>query len=140
LILIRPHSLSLSSLTSSSIKSLSSTESNKNDLSSEFLNRIRTILHHDRLLPHVTLSSSSSSVNITNSDFETNLIEFMELFSEEYIQKQEKVKIELENKQRYLFDFQQTQLIANQELLDKFLQIQQTIQTLNQQYQQVNQL
>ncbi len=64
----------------------------------------------------------------------------MELFSEEYIQKQEKVKIELENKQRYLFDFQQTQLIANQELLDKFLQIQQTIQTLNQQYQQVNQL
>ena len=139
MILIRPHSLSVSLLTSSSIKCLSSTESNKNDSSSEFLNRIRTILHHDQLLPHVTLSSSSSSVNITNSDFETNLIDFLELFSEEYIEKQEKAKIELENKQRYLFDFQQTQLIANQELLDKFLQIQQTIQILNQQYQQVNQ-
>jgi hypothetical protein len=136
LILIRPHSLSLSS--STSIKSRPSIEPIKTNPSSEFINRIRTILYHEQLVPYLTLSSSSSTTNISSYDFETNLKKFITIFSEEYIEKQEKVRIELENKQRYLYDFQQTQLIANQELLTKFQQIQQTIQTLNQQFQQVN--
>jgi hypothetical protein len=92
------------------------------------LDRIRSILHHDQSL----------LTNISNSDFETNLVQLIRIFSEEYVKKQEKVRIELENKQRYLYDFQQTQFIAYQELDQKFQQIQQTIQILNQQYQQVN--
>jgi len=122
-------------------KSYLSIQSNKLDLSvsSEFINRIRRILHRDQSLPHLTLSSSSSTTtNISNSDFETNIIKFIKIFSKEYFEKQEKVRIELENKQRYLHDFQQTQLIAYQELDQKFQQIIQTFQTLNQQYQQVN--
>jgi len=99
------------------------------------VNRIRAILHREQSLPRLTLSSSST--NISNEDFERNLLEFIKIFQEEYIEKQEKVRIELENRQRYLYDFQQTQLIANQELDEKFKQIQQTFQTLNQQYQQV---
>jgi len=120
-------------------KSRLSIELNKIDLSysSEFVNRIRRILHRDQSLPHLTLSSSSTT-NISNSDFEKNLIKFIKIFSKEYFEKQEKVRIELENKQRYLQDFQQTQLIANQELDQKFQQITETLQTLNQQYQKVN--
>jgi hypothetical protein len=120
-------------------KSRLSIELNKIDLSysSEFVNRIRRILHRDQSLPHLTLSSSSTT-NISNSDFEKNLIKFIKIFYQEYFEKQEKVRIELENKQRYLQDFQQTQLIANQELDQKFQQITETLQTLNQQYQQVN--
>ncbi|CAF3758731.1 unnamed protein product [Adineta steineri] len=101
----------------------------------EFLNRIRTILTRDQSIPHLTISSSSQQ-NISNEEFQNNLIKFIRLFSEEYLDKQEKVRIELENKQRYLYDFQQTQLIAKQELDMKFQEIQITMQKLNQQYQQ----
>ncbi|CAF1195543.1 unnamed protein product [Adineta steineri] len=136
LILLRPNSLSCECVIP--IKSHCLTESIKfhqSNLSSEFLNRIRTILTRDQSIPHLTISSSAQQ-NISNEEFQNNLIKFIRLFSEEYLDKQEKVRIELENKQRYLYDFQQTQLIAKQELDMKFQQIQITMQKLNQQYQQ----
>ncbi|CAF4464374.1 unnamed protein product, partial [Rotaria sp. Silwood2] len=143
LILIRPRSLSLTPLTSTHIKSLPLTETNKtnkSNSSSDFVHRIRKILARDQSLPNKTLSSSSSSSsstnNISHSDLERNLFNLLKLISEQYIEKQEKVRIELENKQRYLYDIQQTQLIANQELFEKFEQFQEKFQTLNQQYQQ----
>ncbi|CAF1236325.1 unnamed protein product [Rotaria sordida] len=142
LILIRPRSLSSTSFTSIPIKSLPLTETiqtNKSNSSSEFIHHIRKILVRDQSLPNKILSSSSSSSateNISNSDFERNLFNLLQLISKQYIEKQEKVRIELENKQRYLYNCQQTQLIANQELSQKFQQIQQKFQTLNQQYQQ----
>ncbi len=110
----------------------------RSNSSLQFVNHIRQILHRDQSLPHLTISSSSSSINISDLDFQTNLKKFLKIFSEEYIEKQEKVKIELQNKQRFLYDFQQTQFLANQELDNKFQFIQQTFKTLNQQFQQVN--
>ncbi|CAF4924225.1 unnamed protein product [Rotaria sp. Silwood1] len=141
LILIRPRSLSLTSVTSTPIKSIpltGTTTSKTSNLSSEFIHRIRKILARDRSLPNKTLTSLSSSTTnvISDSDFERNISKLLTLVSEQYIEKQEDVREELENKQRFLYDFQQTQLIANQELSQKFEQIQQKFQTLNQQYQQ----
>ncbi|CAF3299306.1 unnamed protein product [Rotaria socialis] len=139
LILIRPNSLSLTSSSSTFFESLSLNETkqiNKSNSSSEYLDRIRKILIRDQSLPHTTISTSSSIENISNSDFEKNLFNFLTIISEQYIEKQEKLHIELENKQRYLYDFQQTQLIANQEISQKFEQVQEKFQILNQQYEQ----
>jgi chromosome segregation ATPase len=87
------------------------------------------------LIPYVTLSTSST--NISNSDFEKNLSQFIKILTEQYIDKQEKVRKEIENKQRYLSDFQKTQLNENKQLNEKFQQIQKQFQILTQQYQQV---
>ncbi|CAF1416329.1 unnamed protein product [Rotaria sp. Silwood1] len=58
LILIRPPSLSLTTLNSTSIKSLPLTENNKtnkSNLSSDFIHRIRKIFSRDQSLPNKTL-------------------------------------------------------------------------------------
>lgn len=68
---------------------------------------------------------------------EKNLSQFIKLLTEQYIDKQEKVRKEIENKQRYLSDFQQTQLNENKQLSEKFQKIQKQFQTLTEQYQQV---
>ncbi|CAF0960227.1 unnamed protein product [Adineta ricciae] len=139
LILLRPNS-SLNSSTNemkcdSLIEPLRNDQSNANH--SEFVERIHSILHRNLTLPHVTLSSSSSSqTNLSNGDFQNNLLKFLQFFSEEYLDKQEKVQIELQNKQRYLNDFQQLQIIAKQELDEKFQQLQSSIKSFNEQYHQ----
>lgn len=66
-----------------------------------------------------------------------NLSQFIKLLTEQYIEKQEKVRKEIENKQRYLSDFQQTQLNENKQLTEKFQQIQKQFQILTEQYQHV---
>jgi len=68
---------------------------------------------------------------------EKNLSQFIKLLTEQYIDKQEKVRKEIENKQRYLSDFQQTQLNENKQLSEKFQKIQKQFQILTEQYQQV---
>jgi chromosome segregation ATPase len=68
---------------------------------------------------------------------EKNLSQFIKILTEQYIDKQEKVRKEIENKQRYLSDFQQTQFNENKQLNEKFQQIQKQFQILTQQYQQV---
>ncbi|CAF0941914.1 unnamed protein product [Adineta steineri] len=99
---------------------------------SEFLDRIRSLLSREQTIPYVTLSSLST--NISDSDLEKNLSQFIKLLTEQYIQKQEKVHKELENKQRYLLDFQQTQSNENKQLNEKLQQIQKQFQILTEKY------
>ncbi len=130
MIFIRPHCSSLSS----EILSRPSLQRIRWNSPSEFVERIQTILHREESLPQLTISSST---NISDSDFEENILKFMKIFFEEYFQKQEKARIELENKQKYLHQFQQTQLVAQQELDIKLQRIQQTFQNLHERYQRV---
>ena len=138
MILLRPNSSLNSSINETksdcSIEPIRNAQSNVNH--SEFLERIHSILHRNSTLPRVTLSSSSQTT-LSNTDFQNNLLKFLQFFSEEYLDKQDKVRLELQNKQRYLNDFQQIQIIAQQELNDKFQQLQNSIEHFNQQYQQV---
>lgn len=69
---------------------------------------------------------------------EKNLSIFIPILLREYIGKQENVRREIENKQRYLADFQQTQIEENKQLIQRFEQIQQHFQMLSAKYQQVN--
>ncbi len=101
----------------------------------EFVDYIRSLLVREQSIPYVTLSTSST--NISDIDFEKNLSQFCRILSEQYIDKQDKVRQEIENKQRYLVDFQQTQINENQQLIEKFQQIQKQFQFLKEQYQQV---
>ncbi|UJR16564.1 hypothetical protein I4U23_003465 [Adineta vaga] len=102
--------------------------------SSEFLLRLRSILARDQTIPFVTLRSST--INISDFDLEKNVLQYIKIFTEQYIQKQEKVRQEIDNKQRYLAEFYQTHLNENKQLNDRFQQIQNQFQTLSKQYQQ----
>lgn len=101
--------------------------------SSEFVKRIENLLHREESIDEI-LQSSSSNQRMSQIDFQEDLLGFI---SEEYLEKQDQVRLELENKQRYLTDYQQTQIIAQQELEEKFQQINQTFLNLSQRYQQV---
>jgi hypothetical protein len=68
---------------------------------------------------------------------EKNLSKFIKILTEQYIEKQEKVRQQIENKQRYLSDVQQTQFNENKQLADRFQQIQKQFQILTEHYQQV---
>lgn len=103
--------------------------------SSNFVDHICSLLARDQSLPCVTLSTSL--VNISDTDFEKNLSQFIEILNQQYIKKQDNVRKELENKQKYLHDFQQTQLNDSKELNEKFERIQKRYSTLKEQYQQV---
>ncbi|CAF4605912.1 unnamed protein product [Rotaria socialis] len=123
---------------------LQSTESIENALflyksetstfSSELVDRIRSLLSREQSIPFITLSTSS--INISDSDFERNLLQFIKILTEQYIDKQENVRKELENKRVYLLDFQQTEFNQNRKLNEKFQLIQKRFQTLTEQYQQ----
>ncbi|CAF3826657.1 unnamed protein product [Rotaria magnacalcarata] len=123
---------------------LQSTESIENALflyksetstfSSEYVDRIRSLLSREQSIPFITLSTSS--INISDSDFERNLLQFIKILTEQYIDKQENVRKELENKRVYLVDFQQTEFNQNRNLNEKFQLIQKRFQTLTEQYQQ----
>ncbi len=102
---------------------------------SEFVDHIRSLLVRDQSIPFVTLSTSST--NISDSDLEKNLAQFCRILSEQYIEKQNKVQQEIESKQRYLSDFQKTQINENIQLTQKFQQIQRQFQWLKGQYEQV---
>jgi hypothetical protein len=102
---------------------------------SEFVDHIRSLLSRNQSIPYVTLSRSST--NISDSDLEKNLSQFIKILTEQYIEKQDKVRHEIENKQRYLSDFQQTQFNENKQLIENFQRIQKQFQILKEQYQQV---
>ena len=76
--------------------------------------------------------------NLSESDFEKNLVTYLTFFLKQYIEKQEQVRIELVNKQRYLYDFAQIQEMSREELWEQFRKIEQVVETLNKRYQQVN--
>jgi response regulator RpfG family c-di-GMP phosphodiesterase len=113
--------------------SVSETEKSKS--SSDFIDHIRSLLSRDQSIPYITLSPPST--NISDSDFEKNLSQFMKLLIEQYIFKQEKVRNELENKHNYLLNFQQTQFNENKQLNQRCQEIQQKFQFLTEQYKQV---
>ena len=102
---------------------------------SEFVDHIHSLLFREQSIPCVTLSTPSA--NISDSDLEKNLVQFIKILTEQYIGKQEKVRKELESKQRYILDFQQTQQIETKQLNERFQQIQKQFQILTQQYQKV---
>ncbi|CAF1212508.1 unnamed protein product [Rotaria sp. Silwood1] len=114
--------------------SLILSESDKSKSSSEFVDRIRSLVSRDQSIPYITLSTSST--NISDSDFEKNLSQFVRILTEQYIEKQENVRKELEYKQNYLKDFQQTQIDEYKQLNEKFEQIKKRFQILREQYQQ----
>lgn len=84
--------------------------------SSEFINRIRLILRRNESLPDL----SNLPMNLSNDEFSNYLIDYLQRFSQDYLDKQDKVRMELENKQKHFSNFQQTQLVAYQELIHKF--------------------
>ncbi|CAF3805812.1 unnamed protein product [Rotaria sp. Silwood1] len=114
--------------------SLILSESDKSKSSSEFVDRIRSLVSRDQSIPYITLSTSST--NISDSDFEKNLSQFVRILTEQYIEKQENVRKELEYKQNYLKDFQQTQIDEYKQLNEKFELIKKRFQILREQYQQ----
>jgi hypothetical protein len=118
------------------LKPIENSLSEKSNLSSEFVAHIQSLLSRDQSIPYLTLSTSST--NISDSDLEKNLSQFIQLLTEQYIEKQDKVRQELEMKQNYLLDVQQTQLSETKQLNENFQQIQKQFQILTQQYQQVN--
>jgi hypothetical protein len=118
------------------LKPIENSLSEKSNLSSEFVAHIQSLLSRDQSIPYLTLSTSST--NISDSDLEKNLSQFIQLLTEQYIEKQDKVRQELEMKQGYLLDVQQTQLSETKQLNENFQQIQKQFQILTQQYQQVN--
>ncbi|CAF1415297.1 unnamed protein product [Rotaria sordida] len=128
--LIFIHSQSLEPIENSLILS----ESDESKSSLEFIDRIRSLLSRDQSIPYITLSTLST--NISDSDFEKNLSQFIKILTEQYIEKQENVRKELENKQYYLHDYQQTQFNENKQLNEKCEQIQKRFQILREQYQQ----
>lgn len=136
MIFIRPHCLSVPSFnsTTTTISTRPSVERLQFNSSLEFFDRIRRILHREQSFPQLTLSSSR---NISESDFERHLVPLMKMLEEEYLERQEKVRIELENKERYLHDFEQTQFLAYEELKNKVQIIEQRFQILKEQYEQV---
>ncbi|CAM2708763.1 unnamed protein product [Rotaria socialis] len=109
-------------------------KSETSTFSSEFVDRIRSLLSREQSIPFITLSTSS--INISDSDFERNLLQFIKILTEQYIDKQENVRKELENKRVYLVDFQQTEFNQTRNLNEKFQLIQKRFQTLTEQYQQ----
>ncbi|CAF3287263.1 unnamed protein product, partial [Rotaria sp. Silwood2] len=89
----------------------------KSKSSLEFVDHIRSLISRDQSIPYITLSTSST--NISDSDFEKNLSQFVRILTKQYIEKQENVCKELENKENYLYDFQQTQFNENKQLNEK---------------------
>lgn len=105
---------------------------------SEFVDRIRLLLSRNQSIPYLSLSTTTT--NISQLDFEKNLLQYLQIFSNEYIQKQEKVKKELENKRNYLLNLSQTQFDEYQTIKQKFENIRNLFQQIKQKYQQVNSL
>ncbi|CAF0907463.1 unnamed protein product [Adineta ricciae] len=105
---------------------VSSSDSNSNITVSEskpsqFLTRIRSILARDQSIPFVTLRSSSTK--LSDFDLEKNVLQYMKIFTEQYIQKQDKVRREIDDKQRYLVEVHQTQSNESKQLTDRFQEI-----------------
>jgi len=98
----------------------------------QFIDHLRSLLIRQQSIPYLTLSSSST--NISNVDFEKNLLLMIQILIREYIQKQENLRKEIENKQKYLVDFQQTQANQTKSFTQRFQQIQQTFQNLSTKY------
>lgn len=103
---------------------------------SDFLERIRLLLKRNQSIPYLSLSTSRR--NISQTDFEKNLVHYIEIFSNEYVQKQDNVKKELENKRNYLINLSQAQLKEYQNVKQKFENIRNLFQQIKQKYQQVN--
>ena len=61
----------------------------------------------------------------------------MKIFTEQYIQKQDKVRREIDDKQRYLVEVYQTQSNENKQLTDRFQEIRNQFEKSMQLYQQV---
>ena len=77
------------------------------------------------------------STEMSPLDFQRNLQQYLQIFSEEYLRKQEKVKKELENKQNYLAQLSQTQFNEQRQLNERFQRIKHRFQQLKEQSQQV---
>ena len=103
--------------------------------SSEFLDRIRLLLSRNQSIPYLSLSTTTT--NVSQLDVEKNLVQYLQIFSDEYIQKQEKVKKELENKRNYLINLSQTQFKEYQLIKQKFENIRNLFQQIKLKYQQV---
>lgn len=103
--------------------------------SSQFLTRIRSILTRDQSIPFVTLRSSSTK--LSDFDLEKNVLQYVKIFTEQYMQKQDKVRREIDDKQRYLVEVHQTQSNENKQLTDRFQEIRNQFEHSMKQYQQV---
>ena len=111
--LIRPY-LSNDVQSSNGIQSIKGRPLNT---SFEFVHLIKEILHRNDRFSSIL----SSTMNLSDSQFEKILFQYEKLFFKDFIKKQEKAQIELEKKKRtYLDNLQQTQQIAYQELIEKF--------------------
>ena len=89
-----------------------------------------------RLTPSATFSTDEAE--ISHGEFPREVRRIVKIIAEEFIDKQERVRIESERRKRYLDYLQEIQSNAKQELNDKFNEIQQKFQRLNEEYQQVN--
>lgn len=100
----------------------------------QFVDHLRSLLIRQQSIPYLTLSSST---DISNVDFEKNLLLIIQILIKEYIQRQDNIRKEIENKHKYLVDFQQTQIDQTKLLTNKFQQIKQKFQSLSSNYQKV---
>ena len=80
----------------------------------------RSLVPRLRSIPQLTFSSSSP---LSNADLEKNLSIFVQIFSEEYLQKQERMQREIEEKQIVLGKLRQTQLNEYRRLQERFAKV-----------------
>lgn len=106
---------------------------------SAFLTRIRSILQRKESIPRLTLSSNTSEM-LSDDDLETNLSTYIQIFTNEYVQRQGRAMEEIRSREKYLSQLQETQMNQKEQLKQKSVQINEKYQKLRQQFEQVTRI
>ena len=93
-------------------------------------------MSRDHSIPIVRLSSRSLTLN--PSEFNENLRRFVQIFNDEYVEKQKKVRQEVENKERYLMGCQRTHMKKSEEIQARIDQIRSSFISLISRHEQVS--
>lgn len=104
--------------------------------SSAFLTRIHSILQRKESIPRLKFSSKTSEM-ISDEDFQKNLSKFIRIFTDEYLEKQNRAMEEIRSRENYLSNLRETQLNRFDQLKKKSVQFNENYRKLLQEYQQV---
>ena len=108
--------------------------STRGEIDSIFVRRLREILLRRQAMPQLTFSSPTS---IADEDFEKNSQMFFGIFEDEYLHRQERVRREIESKEKALKELQRTQAKEYQRLQERFTELNSNARLLSQRYDQV---
>ena len=95
-----------------------------------------SLISRDHSIPVVRLSSRS--LTLGPLDLHENLRRFVQIFNNEYVEKQKKVRQEIENKERHLVAFQRTQMNKTEEIQKRIDQMRSSFVSLISRHEQVS--